>query len=399
MSAARSVCVISRQRLIGNTNGSSVYLLGLCNALWRAGMEVHYVCPTPAVFGRWPFLIMRPEMKIFSSIRIRGSLHVGSIFVAIDPRIGLRAIINVVAKKLGLASFTKPAPYSIALPLTPKDIRYLGRHANADAIIADYAFLTDAIAHSQCPDAKSAVIMHDMLSSTDYGPSDANAKVDLTTELTMLRRADAVVAIQANEAALIQGHLPDRRVILAPLATETVSSPQPGDGQDVLFVASKTTANVDGLTWLLSDVWPIVKARNRGATLTVAGTVGTMVSSVPDGVRILGFVSNLDPLYSRASVVVSPLRGGSGLKIKLVEALAQGKAIVATTTTLQGVEEAISPAVIVTDCHREFATSIISLLADKELRKKYSEAALAIAREKFSSSACYAEFVSYMAQA
>ena len=39
---AKSVCVISRQRVVGNTNGSSVYLLGLCTALWKAGLSLSY---------------------------------------------------------------------------------------------------------------------------------------------------------------------------------------------------------------------------------------------------------------------------------------------------------------------------------------------------------------------
>ena len=56
---------------------------------------------------------------------------------------------------------------------------------------------------------------------------------------------------------------------------------------------------------------------------------------------MLGRVDDLTPLYAGAAVAISPLRGGSGLKIKLIEALGQGKVIVATTTTLQGVTDII----------------------------------------------------------
>ena len=76
---------------------------------------------------------------------------------------------------------------------------------------------------------------------------------------------------------------------------------------------------------------------------------------------MLGRIDDLTPLYANAAVVISPLRGGSGLKIKLIEALGQGKAIVVTTTTLQGVADVIGSAVIVADDAQEFADGIRNL--------------------------------------
>src|SRR5579864_3169583 len=52
------ICVLSRQRLAGNTNGSSAYLLSLCEALRAGGHALHLVCPSPVMFGRWPGLIL-----------------------------------------------------------------------------------------------------------------------------------------------------------------------------------------------------------------------------------------------------------------------------------------------------------------------------------------------------
>ena len=83
--ARQQICVLSRQRIIGNTNGSSVYLLSLCNALQQSGADVHLLCPSPAVFGRWPAMLLRPEMRIFRSIRLRRSLHAGRVVLATDP--------------------------------------------------------------------------------------------------------------------------------------------------------------------------------------------------------------------------------------------------------------------------------------------------------------------------
>ena len=62
-------------------------------------------------------------------------------------------------------------------------------------------------------------------------------------------------------------------------------------------------------------------------------------------------MENLDDLYAEAAVVISPLRAGSGLKIKLIEALSKGKAVVATTTTLQGVSDIMNGCAAISDMH------------------------------------------------
>jgi len=93
------------------------------------------------------------------------------------------------------------------------------------------------------------------------------------------------------------------------------------------------------------------------------------------------------------------LRAGSGLKIKLVEALGHGKAIVTTTTTLQGVEDLVGPAVIVTDDAASFAAEVVSLLKDPGARGRLCATALEVARTYFSAAACYAPVVDYFARA
>lgn len=72
--AGRNICVISRQRIVGATNGSSTYLLSLCQAIRAAGGRVHLLCPSPGTFGRWPVLRLHPEMAVFESIVIRGGV-------------------------------------------------------------------------------------------------------------------------------------------------------------------------------------------------------------------------------------------------------------------------------------------------------------------------------------
>jgi succinoglycan biosynthesis protein ExoO len=405
---AGGICVLSRQRIVGNTNGSSTYLLSLCEALHRDGHVLHLLCPSPAIFGRWPAVVMGRDMAIFRSIKIRGALRIGNIYIAVDPAVLKRAFVGVLGKvlaRLGIhvAALSKPAPYSIGLPWEVADLRYVEKHAprRADGVLVDYAFLTEGIARVPEPRGPSAVVMHDLFSSrpSHFGPlgsDQTGGLVDIDTEMAMLGRAGAVIAIQTEEAATVQQVLPGMPVLLAPMATVPVAAAQVGKGLDLLFIGSNTSPNVDGLHWLFEEVWPSVRRANPAACLKVAGNVAaSFPAGVPDGVVLLGRVDNLKPLYADAAVVISPLRGGSGLKIKLIEALGHGKAIVATPTTLQGVTDIVAPAVLVADDAEVFADGITTLLEDPALREAYGARALAVVRDHFSPEVCYAGVVAH----
>ena len=403
------ICVLSRQRLTAGANGSSAYLISLCSALRDAGFSLRLICPSPATLGRVPVLRIAGEGDVFEHVALRGTFRIGGWFVARDPRVILHATLGIadrLARRFGvtrLSSLARPAPYAVAAPWTIDDFLFVAAAArgSADVVIADYAFLTPSIPYVLRPGATSAVVMHDLMSSRPgafaaLGARDSVASLDTAQEGALLAGAQIVIAIQSDEAATVRRMLPsDRTVVVAPMAVVPVAAPQPGDGDGLLFVGSATAPNVDGLRWFLSDIWPRIRAGRDQARLKVAGTVCNAFSQTewPAGVTPLGRVDDLSALYRRADVVVSPLRLGSGLKIKLVEALGQGKAVVATTVTAQGVGDLLHGAVAIADAPGVFADEVLRLLADAPLRGQRATAALAVARESFSADAAYAAVI------
>ena len=376
--AGRNICVISRQRIVGATNGSSTYLLSLCEALRAAGGRVHLLCPSPGTFGRWPVLRLQPEMAVFESIVIRGGVKIGGSIFALDPTVVWRAGLTIADRLLARAGLSpgdrvKAAPYAIAAGWSVQDSLFVARHAPAksDAILADYAFLTAAIPYALRGDAPSAVVMHDMFSSRAaqferVAAVDSVASLDVATEIAMLGRADAVIAIQAAEAALVRSHLPRHRIMVAPMPAETDETAKPGEGADLLFVGSNTAPNVDALRWFAAEILPAVRLARPDVRVQVAGSVLQAFPQSLKGVDFLGRVADLKPLYRAAAVVICPLRAGSGLKIKLIEALGHGKAIVATSATLQGVEAETQDAVMVADDGPAFAAAVLSVAVRSE---------------------------------
>ncbi|UFN49508.1 glycosyltransferase family 4 protein [Roseomonas sp. OT10] len=403
-----SICLLSRQRVVGRTNGSSTYLLSIVEALTEAGFDVHYLCPSPAVFGRMPVLTLKPEMDIFRSVSIRGSFRVGRRIVARDPRIAWRAGLTVLqrlAAKAGLrlGPPVKPAPYAIGVPWQAEDFSYVAAQSQGrcDGVLADYVFLAEGAAHCGDGHAPSAIVMHDLFSSRESqfaaaGTREALSDLTFAQEIALLAQADAVVAIQATEAETIRAALPpDRQVILAPMAVRTVAAPQPGEGQRLLFVGSAAAPNVLGMRWFLDSVWPLILAARPEAELAVAGTIAQAFPEGAPRVRFLGLVDDLDPLYREAPVVISPLHIGSGLKIKLIEAMGHGKPVVGTTVTVQGVEDEVRGGLVVADAPEDFARAVLAFLDDPALRRDYAARALAIAAGRFSAAACYRDLVEF----
>ena len=391
---------VSRQRITGAVNGSSAYLLALARSIRDAGFAVHLVQPSPTIAGRTPVMKLSPDMAVFAEHHLRGTVRWGPWVVFVDPAIWWFAATGMAKRLLRAAGFTAawtrdtPRPYAVATRWTGRDHAFVAKHtpAGAAAMIADYVFCGDAFEHVSDTRGK-AIVMHDLFHAREGGGADSVAQLSRETEIAMLQRAHAVFAIQQEERDFVAREVPGTEAILVPMPALPVANPQVGKANRLLFVGSNTAPNVVGLRWFLDAVWPLLTKSDSDISLDIAGTVNRAFASEGSDpkVRFLGIVPDLEPLYRDAGVVISPLTFGSGLKIKLVEGLAQGKAMVVTTTTLQGVEDICGSATAVADDATLFATHIGRLLADSSARSDLAERALSCAIDHFSANAVHAD--------
>lgn len=398
------VMFVSRQRIVGRTNGSSAYVLDLAEAARDSGFEPHLLQPSPDIMGRWPIMRLRPEMGVFKTHKIRGVFKFGPVIISLDPSVfrdAMLAGLIRLALRAGMKAswlIDRPRPYSIAAPWTHADRSFVSRHAGrqAEIVIADYAFQSEAI--KLLPGHPSAIIMHDLFhtrAAKAHGRDSVNG-LEREQEIALLSRADAVISIQSDEARFVAENVPATRSILAPIAIDPIDAAQPGKTGRLLFVGSNTAPNVVCLEWFFDNAWPAIKTRSPTITLDIVGSVAAAFpAGGPRGIRFHGVVDDLTALYAEAAIVISPLTFGSGLKVKLVEAMAYGKAIVATATTLQGVESICTGAVIRADTAEAFIEAVLSL-ENVQLRRTLGQAALSVARTHFSRRACHAAFASWL---
>ncbi|MBZ5489506.1 MAG: glycosyltransferase [Acidobacteriia bacterium] len=148
-------------------------------------------------------------------------------------------------------------------------------------------------------------------------------------------------------------------------------------GKEVLFVGTLAVSlNVNALQWYVDHIHPRL-SKLEGYSLTIAGRTGGV--PIPALIKMVERYTNIsfcpDPqdlsdLYSRAAVFVNPVLRGAGLKVKTINALQAGVAVVTTSIGMEGTGLVNGTHLLVADSVGEFAGSVERLLTDRSLAAK-----------------------------
>jgi len=151
--------------------------------------------------------------------------------------------------------------------------------------------------------------------------------------------------------------------------------------------------NVYGLDWLCERVWPLVRAKIPNATLTIGGSGlkrdEAGVLQVPPrwnvpGVNTIGFVESLDAFFRESIVMVAPVVGGSGVRIKLLEGMGAGMPTVTTIDGAAGLDVIDGREVLIADDPEGFAERVVRALSDSSLRTSLRDAGYDFLRARHS---------------
>jgi succinoglycan biosynthesis protein ExoO len=205
---------------------------------------------------------------------------------------------------------------------------------------------------------------------------------DAVQERRGLLRADLVLAIQEAEAASLSAMVPERPVVLVPHVQE-VSQHRAPAGQTLVFVGAKNPENAVGITRFLDKSLSAIRRHHPRVEIKIAGRVCEVLQGGWPQTQLLGLSGDLSALYKEASIVLNPVPVGTGLKIKTVEALCNGRCLVATTAGAQGLER--YPDVYCrADAPIEFAVVVASLLDEPQRLRQIAERAREFSATYFS---------------
>lgn len=212
-------------------------------------------------------------------------------------------------------------------------------------------------------------------------------------EALVCRQAGRVIACSPADADALSRLVPGLSPIIVPNGVDTqayrpgVVAPAALSNQTLVFTGKMDfRPNVDAMLWFCSEVLPLIQVRCPEAHLYIVGKnphPRLAPLTHQKGVTLTGYVADVRPYIAAAAIYVVPLLTGGGTRLKVLEAMAMGKAIVSTTLGCEGIPAAAGQEVILADTAVDMAAQVLALLSNEAQRARLGRAARAFVERHF----------------
>ncbi len=142
-------------------------------------------------------------------------------------------------------------------------------------------------------------------------------------------------------------------------------------------------ANIDGLIWFNNEIWPAIKQQHPGIVLYIVGRHPDSrlkeMAAKDNNIVMAGFVEDLEPYFQKARLFITPLRFGSGIKVKVVNALYRGIPCVTTSIGTEGLKVKDGEHIFIKDAPADYIAAVEILLKDKQKWEQFRNQSRTIA--------------------
>ncbi len=292
----------------------------------------------------------------------------------------------------GMKSMLRGEPPELRLTFSEELAREIARLADRvdfDAVLIEHGFMGMYLEALPARLRERAVwILHDIdfdkFKRIALIEKDAIAKARASIHARMMRRwqpdfaarfSFCVTMSEADRQLLLAANS-SLRVEVSPNGVDTDHYrplPDESSSTEILFVGNMGyQPNSDAAVYFCNQVLPLVRNEVANAKLWIVGiSPGASVKQLEgDGVFVTGSVPDVVPYYKSSKVCVVPLRAGSGTRLKILEAMALGRAVVSTSIGCEGLGVVDEEHILIADDAKRFAEQVVRLLTDSELRTR-----------------------------
>ena len=213
----------------------------------------------------------------------------------------------------------------------------------------------------------------------------------LRLERNLAKNFDLIVTNSAVDDGVIREFAGTAQTLMITNGVDTEYftsvSDAPTPGKIVFTGVMGYAPNEDAAMYFVNDIFPLVREKRPDAEFWIVGTgPSDQVKALEriDGIHVTGHVDDVRPYVRSATVFVCPLRYGSGVKNKILAAMAMQKPIVATSISVEGLDVADDREVVLAVEPRAFAANVVRLLVDEEEARRLGTNGLVTARDKYS---------------
>lgn len=204
----------------------------------------------------------------------------------------------------------------------------------------------------------------------------------------LCRAANLVIAVSQEDQEILSRYRNDASTLIVPSGIFTDDYLIPDEvinlGKNAVVFTGKMDyrPNVDAMLWFTDNILPQIK----DAHLTIVGQKPhsrIQHLSERENITLTGWVDTVPPYLHAADVYVAPLRMGSGTRLKILEAMASGCAIVATTTAAAGLSDEAKSALVIADDEKSFAEAVTDLLKNPEKCRELGDCARKVVKVEY----------------
>jgi glycosyltransferase involved in cell wall biosynthesis len=291
-------------------------------------------------------------------------------------------------------------------PASQRQFRELLRKIGPHTVVLEYvtmSYLAETV-RATVPKARILLDSHDVLHRR-YAQFKAAGyrhwiRISEEEESAAAARSDVILAIQDDEAEWFRRAAPRARVMTVGHSFDFSRVRPTWDLTEITrpvvgYFGSNNGSNVNAINQFVETVWPTVLAQHPSAQLLIGGTIvdapAVEACAGAANIRLQRSFSSPAAFYQEVHLVINPVRFGTGLKIKTVEALAHGRPVVTTSNGAMGIPESFDAICLSVDELDQMSERISQLLSDTSGLTRLGQKAHALARTEFADEHVFAE--------
>lgn len=206
-------------------------------------------------------------------------------------------------------------------------------------------------------------------------------------ELEHINDYDGVVCITRNDADYFRANGSRRPIVDIAFGMEAEDMTGVEVEPDSLFHIGSMDwlPNRESIEWLLDEVWPVVHREAPTAKLYLAGRKmpDSLLMADIEGVKVVGEVDDAMRFIGSKQINIVPLRSGSGIRVKIIEAMSVGKTVITTTVGAQGIDCIDGKNILIASTPQEFAAQVKRCVSDPEFCQSVGREAHRLIAEQY----------------
>ncbi|WP_298823191.1 glycosyltransferase [uncultured Capnocytophaga sp.] len=264
---------------------------------------------------------------------------------------------------------TKGTSVDITNPMLNRKVSNFIDRGNYDKVIISYASWAKVISNIRT-NPYLIVDTHDFITAQSKDKTGKIGKLFLS-EINILKKFDEIWTYSVEEEYIFE-QFTDKKTTLIPISFPFCPTEYKENYKyELIFIGSLNPHNIKGIQWFEKEVLPFLE----DTKIHIIGKICKVISDHPNFVKH-GIVDDLEEFYQNTKVVICPMLSGTGIKIKVLEALSHSLPIVTNRRGVDGLLNKKSNGCIVESTGKGFAKAILRLLKDESFyleKKKEAE--------------------------